>query len=1086
MRKLLLFFVIALLAPLTVLAQELVVSGKVTDNHHLEVVGASIMEKGTQNGTITNFDGDYSLKLQNKNAVLVISFIGYKTQEIAVNGRSSINVVLQEDSELLDEVVVTGYGGSQRRATLTTAISKLDDQVLQTAAFSNIAQSLQGTVTGLRVSNTSGQPGSEPNIVLRGGATISGSNNGALIVVDGVVRESMQGISSDDIESIQVLKDAASTAIYGARANGGVILIETKKGKSGSAFVNYKFKLGTNFARYGYDYLNAEDYIYYNRLGVKRYNDAGGNYNVDRAQGYGVTGNNLFDIQYLSDSNRELLNQGWQQMVDPYDESRSLVYRDHSGKLNDAIFNNRAITQEHNINFSGGNEYGAFSAKFGYFHEDGIVKNTGYKRFTGSINGHYKVLPFLTVNGGASYSWQRQPSLWIGESALFYRTRAQRPTWNPYLEDGSPASGFGTGDGNPEYYMDKLTSINGLRRQTYNVGFKLELVPKQLFFEGNASLYHYDYQYESFTKEYKVQSSSNSVTTRAASAQYRKRNQIQVSAFLNYKNVFAEAHELDVRLGGEYFDFHQFDLSASTTGSPTDDIPTLNAGSERTATSSEKTGYRIWSGIGRANYNYKTRYLFSLVGRYDGISRLINNRWGFFPGASAGWNVTEEEFWKDSSVSNVISNLKPRISYGVNGNVSGLGNFSAFGLYGQSTDYDGNTGFYNSGLINSDLRWEKSKTLEVGLDFSFFNNRLAFILDYYDRRTEDLLTSLSLPSYTGFNSITTNLGTLKNYGVELEIRANIINTRDFSWDMTANISSVANKILKLPYNGNENNRQGGVQVWDPKRNELKWIGSTQEGGKLGDMFGYKQISVFRDWDDVWEHAANRIDNIANLYGPGLADEYAGKTGWKPIEPGDVNWSDLDGNDIIDGLDREILGNIFPKVVGGFSTTFKYKGLSLYARFDFAVGHTIYNDQLARSLGQYQGTFNIIDVVKQSWSEDNRDTDIAKFYYADQLAKKNFTRSANAGTTYNNNGSRFYEKGDYCALRDLTLSYLLPSKWTKKAFMDEVSVYVTGQNLFYMTKYTGSNPEPPLNSTIGIDYGRYPVPRTLLFGLSVTF
>ena len=228
MRKLLLFFVIALLAPLTVLAQELVVSGKVTDNHHLEVVGASIMEKGTQNGTITNFDGDYSLKLQNKNAVLVISFIGYKTQEIAVNGRSSINVVLQEDSELLDEVVVTGYGGSQRRATLTTAISKLDDQVLQTAAFSNIAQSLQGTVTGLRVSNTSGQPGSEPNIVLRGGATISGSNNGALIVVDGVVRESMQGISSDDIESIQVLKDAASTAIYGARANGGVILLETR------------------------------------------------------------------------------------------------------------------------------------------------------------------------------------------------------------------------------------------------------------------------------------------------------------------------------------------------------------------------------------------------------------------------------------------------------------------------------------------------------------------------------------------------------------------------------------------------------------------------------------------------------------------------------------------------------------------------------------------------------------------------------------------------------------------------------------------------------------------------------------------
>ena len=1068
------------------------VSGTVTDQSGEPVIGASVVEKGTRNGTVTDIDGNYSLSTAS-NAVLVFSYIGYASQEVSVAGKTKIDVVLKEDVAQLSEVVVTGYGGKQKRATLTTAISKMDDKVLQTAAYSNVGQALQGSVTGLRVVNTTGQPGSNPNIVLRGGATISGNNNSALIIVDGIVRESMQGLSPDDIESMQILKDAASTAIYGARANGGVILIETKKGTSGGASsVNYKFKVGVNYAREGYGFLNAQDYIHYNRLGFKRT----GRKNVDTQMGYGI-GNSLFDIRYLSDETAHLQKEGWLSMPDPFYEDRTILFKDYYGTLDDAVFDNSAMTHDHHLSFNGGNDKATYAASLGYYSEDGQVKGTGLQRFTGSLNASYKVLPFLTVKGGTTYSWQRQPSLWIGTYEFFYRTRSQRPTWNPWLADGSPASGFGTGDGNPLYYKDRLTRKNGTRRQTYTMGFTLDIIPQKLVLNGNASLYHYDHQEEEFNKKYQTQNSNTPNTTRQARAKYLKRNQQQVSVTLSYTDTFADRHNLDVMFGGEYFNHHEFLFDATTEGSPLDDIATMNVGATRTKTTSEKTGYRILSAFGRANYNYDMKYLLTLTARYDGISRLVDNRWGFFPGVSAGWNVMEEEFFKESPISDYVSNLKPRISYGVNGNVSAIGNFEAYGIYGQTKDYAGTTGFqsgYESngafiGLMNSKLRWEQSQTFEVGLDFSFFNNRLSFIADYYDRRTKDLLTSLALPGYTGYNSITTNLGILRNYGFELEVKANILQLKNgFTWDMSANVSTVANKVVKLPYNGNERNRQGGVQVWNPEKGALAWLGGIEEGGKLGVLYGYKQEHIFKDWDDVKAKANKRLDHVASLYGPGLADEYKDKKGWQPIEPGDVCWADLNNDGIIDGKDRVEIGNIFPNVTGGFSTTLGYKGLSLYARFDYALGHTIYNDLAARSLGQYQGSFNIIDMVKDTWSETNSSSDLPKFYYADQLSKKNITRSNNANTAANNNSSRFYEKGDYMALRELTLSYALPSRWIRKASMQEATVSITGQNLFYITGYTGVSPEPAVSNYYGrgIDNGRYPTPRTVLFGLSVTF
>lgn len=1078
-------------------------TGIVKDASGEAIIGASIVAKGTTNGTITGIDGDFVLEGVKEGSDIVVSYIGYITQEVKWKGKS-LNIVLKEDTQTLDEVVVTGYGGSQKRATLTTAISKMDNQVLAKAAVSNAGQALQGSVTGLRVVNKSGQPGSEPDITLRGGATITGDNSKALIVVDGIIRESLSDINPADIESIQVLKDAASTAIYGARANGGVILVETKSGKSGKTSVNYKFKLGMNFARMGYDFCNAHDYLYYNRLGYKRYaNNVSGAASVDTQTGYG-TQNSLIDVQYLTDENSYLTGEGWQVMDDPYYEGKQLIYKDYSGQLDDAVFANTALTQDHYVNVAGGNDKGTFTASLGYYNEDGQIKGTGYERFSGSLNGSYKIFPFLTVKAGTTYTWSTTPSLWIGSYELFYRTRSQRPTWNPYNEDGSPASGWGTGDGNPEYYRQRLTSENGTRKSTYTLGFDLDIIPKKLTFSGNSSLYHYDYQYESFNKSYQTQTSSTATNTRQATAQIERYTQIQVSGTLNYKETFKEKHNLDAMLGGEYFGYNEFDLEAQTENSPTDDIPTLNAGATRTSTTSEKTGYRIASLFGRVNYNYQMKYLLSFVARYDGISRLKDNRWGFFPGVSAGWNITEEDFWKDSKLSKVISNIKPRISYGVNGNVNGIGNFDIYGTYKQisSSTYQGSTAYYNSTLVNTGLRWEQSRSFEAGLDLGFLNNRLGFILDYYNRTTDNLLTDVNLPAYTGFSTMKTNLGKLRNRGFEMEVRANILtNPKGLNWEVTANMTSVANKILKLPSSDKPYNQIDGYEVAAGTVDEngnfpTKWIGGYREGGKIGDMVGYKQNHIFKDWDDVIQNANMLIDEVASLYGPGMADQInptTGKTyqesdGWKPIEPGDVCWEDVNKDGIINSYDRVVVGNIYPKVTGGFSTTLSYKGLSLYARFDYALGHTIYNDLKARSLGQYQGQFNIITEVKNTWSETNTDTDLPVFTYADQLNKKNITRSNNGNTAVDNNSSRFYEKGDYLALREITLNYNLPKKWINRFGMTDASVYVTGQNLFYITGYDGVSPEPAVDTTYGrgIDNGRYPTPRTVLFGLSLTF
>ncbi|KIA92405.1 TonB-dependent receptor [Pedobacter kyungheensis] len=1075
-----------LFATISAFAQQ-TITGKVTDASGQGIPSVTVMIKGTKNGTSTSPAGAYSIKA-NKGDVLVFSFTGYLSQEINIQEQSSINIKLLEDSKGLDEVVVVGYG-TQNRRSVTNSIAKLDKEVLANTPRSNAASALQGTVPGLQVVTTSGQPGAAPAILLRGGASIN-SPGAPLVIVDGVIR-SLSDISSENIESIETLKDASATAIYGARANNGVILVTTKTGKSGSSQIAYKFTGGYNQERKGYNYMGAGDYIYYTRLGYLNAGRTLAQANASRGLGLSTNAADLasFDIRtYVPGTT--VLPAGWQVLNDPY--GGQIMYKDHGGEVEDLVFQN-TYTKDHYVSASGGNDKGKYFAAFDAFNEDGVIVGSKYKRYTGDINGSYKIKPNLEISSGVTLSTSSQLGTIGGEVNTLYRSLAIWPTFNPWIDEAKTVAnpGNSASDGNPLYWLGRLDRSNEVNRVVANAAVKWDIIPG-LYFKatGNAYLFEtLDQSFQKSTQTYaQVFANSGSSTTRTSSSTFGRDFQTQYNGILNYTKSFGK-HNFNVMGGGEYFDVKSYGSQVLGQNAPTDDIPTANASTTFAAGNNytTRTEYKIQSAFGRFAYDFDQKYLFTAVFRMDGASSLAkDNRNGFFPGLSAGWNVHREAFFKNSKISQVISSLKPRISYGQNGNIAGLGRYETQGVYSLQGNYNGSAGFLNTGIINSELRWEKSKTTDLGLDMGLLNDRITVIFDYYNRKTSDLLTNLDLPSYTGFSSFRTNLGTFQNKGVEIGVDARIISKGDLKLNAGANASFVKNKILQLPFNGNANNRQGGLQIYDPAVGQVVWVGGLQEGQPLGNIYGYRQVSIFKDAAEIAAVAGNRTDAIAGITGPNLP---AGTNG--RITPGDVNWEDVNGDNIIDTRDQVYLGNIYPKWTGGFNFNASYKGFGLYNRWDFALGHTIYNDLVARTLGNYQGTFNYIDLQAQAWSPTNTDTDIPKVYYADQVAgsKQNYTRANNGNAVLNGNNSRFYEKGDYLCLREVTLSYDLPKGLLQKSkFFNNAKIYVTGSNLLYITKFSGPSPEPPvsLGAITGIYSGTYPTPRTFIMGVQLGF
>lgn len=1090
--------------------QENVCKGIVKDASGETVIGASVVVKGTTNGTITGLDGDFTLNNVKKGDIIEISFVGYTTQEIKWNG-NDLNVVLNEDTQTLEEVVVLAYGGKQLRSKVTNSIGKVKEDAMKNGMYSNPAQALSGAVSGVRVMQTSGNPGATPTIILRGGTDYNGSGS-PLVLVDGQVRGSLSDINPEDIASMEVMKDAGATAIYGARANNGVILVTTKRGKEGKGQVNVKAKVGLNYYNNPYEFMNAGDYIWWMRTAYQRssqiYKDSQGQWqgitnlsSLGAASAYG-TGNLYFDPSTGKplDGNKDvravwstmkytddlafLLNEGWQTMIDPVYGDK-LIYKN----TDPASFNLKtpSLSQDYNINISGGNEKGNYYAGIGYNDSEGTAIGNWYKRLTFTFNGDYKVNSWLTSSSSFNFAdakWYGLAPSSRGEVEYFNRMLSLPPTFRGYNADGEMLLGPNSSDGNQAYNLDKFKQDNNTDKFTMVQSFNIDIM-KGLSLKLTANWYFSEEKYENFYQDY-LSSPGNMNTTRSTSASYGRTLDQTYNAVLNYDKQINKDHYVSAMLGTEYYDSYYKAFSASGSGAPTDDFGDLGLTSTAEGArniDSSHSRQRILSFFGRVNYDYQSKYLVSLVLRQDGYSKLAkDNRWGLFPGISAGWVFGKEKFMEP--LQNIVSFAKMRASYGLNGNVNGnwVGNYTVQGSYNTSK-YNGYTGYLLGSLPIPYLQWEKSQTFEIGFDFGFLENKINANMTYYNRQTENKYASIPLPSSSGISSITSNNGKLQNQGLELEFAFKLLQTKDWKWDLNLNAAYNINKILELPDNGLENNRQNAYQVYTGKKlsdgtYEKKWVGGYQEGQRPGDIYAYLAEGIYKDYSEI---PGNLIDmslgnngsNNKLLYGPEAWEKLSDseKSKGLPIQPGDVKWKDVNGDGIIDQYDKVKIGNTTPKWTGGITTNLTWKSLTLNARFDYALGFTVIDWKTPWIMGNMQGTYNTIEDTKQTWSPENPNGIYPMYTWADQLGKRNYARSS----------SMFMYNGNYLALRELTLSYRLPSLWVNKVGLSNVELSVTGQNLGYWTE--ADHMYSPENSD---NYGGYPLPRTVIFGVNVSF
>ena len=809
-------------------------TGVVKDATGETIIGASVVVKGTTNGAITDLDGKFELKNVKPGDIISVSYVGYAAKEVTWEGQP-LNIVLVEDSELLDEVVVLAYGVKQKRGKLTNSVSSVSDETLTTGSYGDPAQALVGAVAGLKVQQSSGYAGSTPSITLRGGTSYDGTGE-PLVVVDGQVRtDGLSDLNSNDIESMEVLKDAGATAIYGARAANGVILVTTKKGKQGKAQVNFNMKVGAQYYVPSYEMMDAEGYIYWMRKAIAETPWCTATSNLTSTNnpvGTGATelsASSSYNILSYTGSEYQqnlINNHGWKVMDDPVTDGQ-ILYK--GTDVTDYNINSPAISQEYNLNFSGGNDRGTYYAGLGYYDADGFPVSSFYKRYSFSFSGTYKITDWLSSSSIFNYNranWQTGPGANESDNSRYFgRFITMPPTVRFEDEEGNLLLGIDRSNSNylfeddqfdRDYQSDKFNMTQTLEANLFD-GFTLR---------GTMAWSYSEYVGETFNHDYTTDQSGESVnTTRYSTAEFYRYFNQTYSLVANYDKTFGD-HNVSAMVGMEYWDKQYKYIGAAGQEAPTDDFGDLGYTTTEEGKRTVDTSHSrecILSYFGRLQYDYLDRYILAFTFREDGYSRLINNRWGFFPGVSAGWIFSEENFYEP--LKGIMNYGKLRASYGVNGSIDTdyIGIYTLHGAY-SSSSYNGNTGFRLTTLPNPNLRWEKTRTAEVGIDLGFLNNRFTLGFTFYDRLTSDKFASLSLPSTTGWSSVTNNNGKFRNRGIELEINANLLHIKDFSWTLGANIAYNKNTVVQLPYNGLEKNRQGGTQIYTGNGDETTYVG----------------------------------------------------------------------------------------------------------------------------------------------------------------------------------------------------------------------------------------------------------------------
>lgn len=1039
------------------MAQNITSSGIVVDAKGVPVIGAAVVEKGnTSNGEITDIDGAFSINVPS-NATLEVSCIGYVTK--TVQPAANLTVVLEEDAQMLEETVVIGYG-SVKRSDLTSAIASMDSKAIDDRPMARAEQALQGQLAGVSVMVTNSEPGADPQIRVRGTASITAAAN-PLYVIDGIPTNTLQGINPNDISNIEVLKDAASAAIYGSRGSNGVIIVTTKQGQSGKPRVSFSASYGVATLEKKVDVLSSVEWMEHwikstdsNYLALYPQGDISDD-NATRLANVGQTS------PAYNGTNAVVYDERWFKYVSE-DLRKSHTYTDNGEQLSlldwqDYMYK-PAGTQNYNVSLSGATETTKYMYSLGYLDQNGLFPASNYKRINVRTNLQTKVNDWITVglNLAPSYVINTGSGRGNGKDSQGHRVLSSAPVSGPgvgydvayepnekYLWAGTSAF--------PKQYSKMIAPENRIFRIQGSTFLRVNPI-EDLQIEATASVHYYNSDSNSFNNKTIINGNwltkpEGQSSDASHSTSWEMNTLMQVVA--NYNKEFGK-HSIDAMIGAsseidgigfstsqKFKNLANDTITGSFNGNNTSTTPTV---SESKVT--EKTEARLLSAFARLQYNYGSRYMISASARYDGYSRFgSTNKWGFFPSVSGGWMVSNEKFFKNWNIE-WWDSFKLRASYGQTGNNSI--NYKAAYSTLAADNYADLLAYLAGSFGNIGLGWEKTHSTDIAADFGFLNNRIQLSVDWYTKTTTDLLYSVPIPSVFGTDKTTDNLGSVYNTGFELELNTHNF-TGDFTWDTSFNLSYNKNEVLQL-----------GI---DNAPVQTKWNGAyyvLEVGQPMYYFYGLECLGVWMNQEEIDAYVTET----------GLTPKYQGT----PIRPGDLRHQDIDGDGNITDGDRQNLGKPAPDFTFGMTNRFSWKNWDASILFTAQTGGHIYG-MLGRAIdraGMGPQT-NAMGWWRDAWwSEEDPGNGMVPYQRS---------------TVKPDGDSRFLYSSDYFRIKNLTIGYSIPFK----KFINSARVYLSCENLLILDSYYhGYSPESSNGGGLGIDYGSYPSARTFTFGVNINF
>lgn len=1013
------------------------ISGLVIDFDNGEpVIGATVGIKGKPARLITDIDGKFTISSPKPEATLEIHSIGYETATVEVSSTKSNTIRMRPSTNLLNEVVVVGYGTTTRK-DLTGAVAKVDVEDMQKAPVSNFEEALAGRVAGVQATSSDGQPGSDLNIVIRGNNSVTQSN-APLYVVDGFPLETSIGnvLNPEEIESMEILKDASATAIYGARGANGVILITTKKGKVGRPVVSYNLYMGVQSAIKKQKMLDPYEFVRY-QLDVNP---------------------TLYSSMYL----------GNQKTLDDYRNVEGIDWQDE-------VLRN-AFLMNHSLSVRGGTENTRYSISGSVVHQDGVIRNSGYRKYQGRLNLDQNLSRSVKVGLNLNYTYNKKFGTVASEqnpsptASIMYSMWGYRPVGTLWQEDLMDTLYDDTLDPTRDYRINPIMAVeneyNPMHTSTFiSNAFVQWKILDNLTLRISGGYNKIDQRREIFNNSSsRLGNPKTNEKVNGSIMNYERTNFLNENT-LTYNFKLKKGHRLKLLAGFTLQDARYFSDGFTSINVPNEElgIAGLDEGTVTKAPVS-RTSNSLMSFLARADYSYKSRYMATLSYRADGSSKFPkDNRWASFPSAAVAWGFGQEEFMKDLTW---MSSGKLRFGAGTTGNnrvsdYAALTSLVISPTSGYSVSNSPLKGVVPASLGNSNLKWETTVQYNVGLDLSFLNDRIQFTADWYYKHTKDLLLNATLAPSMGFLSAYKNVGSVSNSGIELTLNTVNIQTSDFSWDSSFNISFNRNKVLSL----NEDEPSLATRVtWGNFNNAYPYIAIP--GNPIAMFYGYlfDGIYQYEDFDKVGDKY------ILKAGIPNNGNDRAN------IQPGDIRYRDINGDGNVDSYDLTVIGNPNPKFIGGFTNNFHYKGFDLSVFLQFSYGGQIMNANRIEFEGgdpTARTSLNMFESVKDRWTPDNPSNTL-------------FRVGGQGPTAYSD---RTIEDGSYLRLKTLTLGYTLPASLTRRAGINTLRFYAAAQNLLTWTAYSGLDPEVSTYNTAltpSFDWSPYPRSKTITFGLELVF